>query len=427
MAETGGSGVGAPDAGRPSSPGGAPARQYLYGLDVLRVIAALFIVYRHFVQWTGFEGHPLGFRDAVNDLVVAPLRLNPHLGMVGLLSLFLISGLVITYVTGSERPGQFLLRRSFRLLPAFWVAVLVMWCLVGLGVSQGARADTPADLNSLLGSLTLANFFLTEQKIVLSVTWTLTIQFGFYLFIAATIPLARTRPWLPPAVAAVLVGVGLLLTPVVETDTLSQVRTVLTYLPVLFIGQLISLVRSGRLGPVVGTALGTAHYLLFVGAGLGHDTLPDGPSSERTLLIMVLVTVLLLRARGGLARARPVSVLAKRTYAVYLAHIPAGFPILRWVTAETNALLGVLCAVLATAVAAEALYRFVEMPVHRWYRRRERARRAPTPSVAPGSDHGERPSAEDARVVRDVVTEGPAPGGRTDVRADTRRDDPVAD
>ncbi|APU12173.1 MULTISPECIES: acyltransferase family protein [Actinoalloteichus] len=359
----------------PPSPNPASTRQYLYGLDVLRAVAALFIVYRHFMDWTATRGLPLDFRDAVND-TMASLRLLPNLGMVGLSSLFLISGLVISYVTEKETPGQFLARRAFRLLPAFWIAVVVSWLLVLAGFFPGGNPDMTANGNSLIGSLTLANHFLTEQNVVLPVAWTLTLQFSFYLFTAAMIRPGRGRPWLGPVIAGVIIAIALALTVETPTATLNHLRTMATFLPVLFIGQCISLVRSGRLRASAGLAVGGGHYLLFIWGGLNHETIPYGEPVERTLLMMILLTVLLLGTSGGLARSRAVREVAKRTYSIFLIHMPVGFAVLAALSPRVGAGVAVLAAVLVSAVCAELLYRLVELPVNDWYRRRERDRAA---------------------------------------------------
>ncbi|ASO17745.1 peptidoglycan/LPS O-acetylase OafA/YrhL [Actinoalloteichus hoggarensis] len=366
----------------PPPPSPAPKRQYLYGLDVLRAVAALFIVYRHFMDWTATRDLALDFRDAVND-TVASLRLLPNLGMVGLSSLFLISGLVISYVTEKETPGQFLVRRAFRLLPAFWVAVVISWLLVLIEVFPGGNPAMTADANALIGSLTLANHFLTEQNVVLPVAWTLTLQFAFYLFTAAMIRPGRDRPWLGPLIAGLIIGIALALTMETPTATLNHLRTMATFLPVLFIGQCISLVRSGRLRPSAGIAVGAGHYLLFIWGGLNHETIPYGDPVERTVLLMTLLTVLLLGANGGLARSRAVREVAKRTYSIFLIHMPVGFPILEFVSPHAGAGMAVVAAILVSGVCAELLYRLVELPVHDWYRRRERDRHARRRDAAP--------------------------------------------
>ncbi|WP_016701083.1 acyltransferase family protein [Actinoalloteichus spitiensis] len=368
----------APAVAVPEATPARPDRRYLYGLDALRILAALFIIYRHVGEWLWANGFRWPVDAWMGEAFREPLRLNTFFGFVGLSTLFLISGLVITYVTDRERPVQFLLRRASRLLPAFWAAVCVAWVLVALGLVS-ALGDAAADLNSLFGSLTLANFFLSEQRIVLGVTWTLTVQLTFFVYVGLTLPWGRRWPWLPPAVAATALSVALSLVNTIDGIPAYHLRTILTYLPVLFVGQLVSLVRSGRLGAGVGVPLGAVHFLLFVRAGLTSELIPSGDGHVRTLLITTLVVVLLLSADGRLARSRLVGAVARRTYALYLIHVPVGFAVLGLLAPHAHLAVALPVALLAMGGAAELLHRYVELPCHRRYRAWER-RRGPAPA-----------------------------------------------
>ncbi|AUS78734.1 hypothetical protein C1701_10555 [Actinoalloteichus sp. AHMU CJ021] len=373
----------APAVAVPETTSPRPERRYLYGLDALRILAALFIIYRHVGEWLWANDLRWPVDAWLGDAFREPLRLNTFFGFVGLSTLFLISGLVVTYVTDRERPVQFLLRRAARLLPAFWVAVCVAWVLVAFGL-VAALGDAEADLNSLLGSLTLANFFLSEQRIVLGVTWTLTVQLTFFVYVGLTLPWGRRWPWLPPAVAAMALSVALSVVNTIDGIPAYHLRTILTYLPVLFVGQLVSLVRSGRLGAGVGVALGAAHFLLFVRAGLTSELIPEGEGHVRTLVITTLVVVLLLSADGRLVRSRLVGAVARRTYALYLIHVPVGFAVLGLLAPRAHLAVALPAALVAMGAAAELLHRCVEMPCHRWYRAWERRRGAGGVPPPPG-------------------------------------------
>ncbi|AOS60916.1 acyltransferase family protein [Actinoalloteichus hymeniacidonis] len=347
-----------------------PARRYLYGLDLLRVIATMLILFRHLAGWVA-SNHPDDWLAGalVNGLLAEPLSLNTNLGMMGLTTLFLISGLVVTYVTAKEEPGQFLLRRMARLLPAFWVTVLVFWILIMVGVSRGANQD----LLSLAMNIGFIGFV---GPLVLAVTWTLSIQLTFYFFTAATLRIGRSHAWLPPVLGAVAIWFVLLIVTDTNVDPAHQIRTIATYLPVLFIGQLISLWAAQRLAARTAIALGLGHGLLFVWAGMNHESMPSGAATERTLLLVVLITLLLLGAKGRFVRSKWIAALAKRSYAIYLVHLNVSYPVLRATVAELGLTLGMIIALLAVAVVTELLYRFVEVPVYNRFRRWESARAA---------------------------------------------------
>lgn len=347
--------------------------KYMHGLDLLRVLLAVVVVYNHYAGWMRSVDEPWGARQAVDGLLVDPFHLNPNLGFVGVSTFMLISGLVVTQVSFRESGGQFLGLRAARLLPALWIVTVVGWAFAAL---RWVNINRIPDVDDLFWNLLLVQYAVPKTAEVLAVVWTLVVQMVFYLFVAATIPLLRKRPWLPPALSVALVSVLLSVTPPDDPEPATAVRMIATFLPVLFIGQLITLVRLGKLPTGAGVAFGTLHFLLFVQADLTSDTWPNGQAYPRTLLIVVLLVLLALRADGRLVRSPVIATIAKRTYAVYLVHIPISFALFHVLNPVVGPWLAVAVAVLCVAVASELLYRFVEDPVARWYRRRTQARTA---------------------------------------------------
>ncbi|MQA11521.1 MAG: acyltransferase family protein [Pseudonocardiaceae bacterium] len=344
---------------------------YMHGLDVLRVICSIAVVYNHLANWARLNEHGFLVADAVEGGIIGPLHLNELAGFIGVGAFLLISGVVVTHVAFAERPSQFVARRGVRLMPALWVAVLIAWLLVTNGLLS---ANQPADADDLWKNALLLNFSIPDSSSVLGVTWTLTVQVVFYAFLAACIPLLRRWPWLPAAIAASGISVLISFTNTVDSIPMHHLRTIVTFLPVVFIGQLVSLVRKRKINPLAGVALGAVHFWLGVRAVLTWEDTPDGPGYARTLLLLLLILVLCSKASGRIARARWVSVLAKRTYAIYLLHVPMAFPVLRLLTPEIGFGWAILVSLLAIAVGAELLYRFVEQPIAGAYRHWERRR-----------------------------------------------------
>ncbi|MFJ5987736.1 acyltransferase family protein [Lentzea sp. NPDC092896] len=346
---------------------------YMHGLDFMRVLLSVVVIYNHYAGWMQVGNEPWGASEAVDGVLIGPLHLNPNLGFVGVSVFMLISGLVVTQVSFRETTGQFLGARAARLLPSLWIATLLAWAFASW---QWVNINRIPDFDDLFWNLLLVQYAVPETAQVLAVVWTLIVQVVFYLFVAATIPLLRRWPWLPPALSVALVSVLLSITPPDNAAPSTAVRMIATFLPVLFIGQLISLVRLGKLPAGAGVAFGTLHFLLFVQADLTSKVWPNGQAFPRTLLIVVLIMLLAIRADGKLVRSPVVAAIAKRTYAVYLVHIPISFALFHVITPAVGSWLAVAFALLCVAVASELLYRFVEDPVARWYRRRTKARTA---------------------------------------------------
>lgn len=357
-----------------------PRPGYLHGLDVLRIVASVAVVYTHTRDWFATGGQRWRFDEAFTAAVLGPLHLDAYLIPFAISTFFLVSGLVVTYAAQRERPGRFLARRMVRIVPSMWLVLLVVWIVARAGVPIGVPGEV--SVGTLLTNLTLTNFFFSGHPGLDLVTWTLVVQVAYYLFVAATLPLLRRWPWLPPAISVALVSV---LLSVVRTETplaMHTTRIVVSLLPVLFIGQLIALVRLRRLHPLAGTAYAIAHWLLLVRGDLTSDFTPAVPGYAQMVVCIALLAIVCSRMSGGLVAARWIRGAANRTYAVFLVHVPVLYLTPHLVSTPAGTTLAFLVAMTGTAVTADLLYRFVEVPSVRWYRRwenrgRNSAERAP--------------------------------------------------
>jgi len=108
---------------------GVGATGRLMSLDALRCLAVLLVIFRHaegLIQTSDSWLRPL----------VEPIARMGWMGvdLFFVLSGFLVSGLLFSEMdrTGTIRPGRFLIRRAFKILPSFWVyigfvALLAAW------------------------------------------------------------------------------------------------------------------------------------------------------------------------------------------------------------------------------------------------------------------------------------------------------------
>jgi exopolysaccharide production protein ExoZ len=343
--------------------------RYLHGLNALRVLASVAVVYDHFRGWFASGQQRWTFDEDVVEPVLGPLRLHSLVGTFGIATFFIVSGIVITYAAQRESPGRFAARRAVRIVPAMWVVLLLVWVLARVDVPVGVAG--PVDVGDLFANLTLANFFFSGHVGLNLVTWTLAVQIGYYVIVAATIPLQRRWPWLPPALAVTLVSV--LLSVVHDESSVAghMVRVIVTFLPILFIGQVIALVQLGRLHPLAGTAYGVLQWLLLVRADMTSDLTPAIPGYGRMVVCIALLVIVCCRLSGGLVAGRWTRGMAGRTYAVFLVHVPVLYVTPHLLSTTTGTTSAFFVATAGTAVVAELLYRFVEAPGVRWYRRWE--------------------------------------------------------
>ena len=354
--------------------------RYLHGLNILRILASVAVVYDLFRGWWASGGQRWTFDEKASAHVLGPLHLESMLAAFGVGTFFLISGLVTTYAAQREGPGRFAARRAVRILPLLWVILLLVWIAARAGLPVGV--SQPVDVGDLFANKTLANFFFSGHPGLDLVTWTLAIQISYYVFACATIPLLRRWPWLPPALGVALVSVLLSLVHVESTPATHMLRVIITFLPILFIGQLIALVQLGRLHTLAGLAYGILQWLLLVRADITSDLTPAVPGYGRMVVCIALLVIVCCRLTGGLVAGRWAKVVADRTYSVFLVHVPVLYVTPHLLSTTTGTTPAFLVAIVATVVLADLLYRFVEAPVVHWYRKwenrgRNSAERAP--------------------------------------------------
>lgn len=352
----------------------ATSTRYLHGLDVLRVLASISVVWVHTRDWFTSGQQSWWLHDTARTVVLDPLRMTQLLAGFAVSTFFVISGLVVTRAAAKEGIGRFFARRAVRIVPALWLVLLAVWIAARAGLPVAVQGAGELDTGALVANLTLANFFTTGNPGLDLVTWTLTVQVAFYLYVGFTIPLLRRWPWLPPALGVTMVSVLLSVINTEDTPALHTTRVILTLVPILFIGQLIALVQAGRLHPLAGLGYGLAQLLLLVRADITSDITPANPGYPHIVGWLVLLTIILSRVDGKFLRSRWLSAVAARTYAIFLVHVPVLYLTPHLLSTGAGTTAGFFVALGGTTVTAELLYRFVEAPVVRWYRRWEGSR-----------------------------------------------------
>lgn len=169
----------------------SPRALYFAGLDYLRFIAALLVVYYHLGYWIAVPG------TAINEISGLPAR-SVHLalaesGWVGVEVFFVISGFVIAQSASRRSAAGFLVARALRLYPAILFTVPVVTLLLYLRTLEPADGLPARLLNSLL--------IAPRGPWIDNVFWTLGIEVIFYALVAAV--LALHRPSLRHAIVAI--------------------------------------------------------------------------------------------------------------------------------------------------------------------------------------------------------------------------------
>jgi len=162
--------------------GGTPGSRQIHGIDLLRFLAATFVMFYHlaFCSYANVTspGHP-------SAALFKPLSVFADLantGWVGVQIFFVISGFVIAYTANGRSPASFASSRVVRLVPGVWIcAALTVPALLYLG-------DEPA-LAAYKFLRTVS--FTPTPPWVAGPYWTLFIEIAFYSVIFLTLCLNK--------------------------------------------------------------------------------------------------------------------------------------------------------------------------------------------------------------------------------------------
>ena len=163
----------------------ATAGRYVF-LDYLRAIAAWLVVWDHLANiFPRGQGLAFGPADWVRRNVTGPLGVIQDFGWFGVALFFLSSGFIISDRARVEGVFKFVVRRVLRIYPMLAVAILLS-CLFVVAKEQ-------VTMRNVLLNLTLANYLMVPQVVLVGVAWTLIIEVVFYALTAAT-QFARNSP-----------------------------------------------------------------------------------------------------------------------------------------------------------------------------------------------------------------------------------------
>jgi len=173
--------------------GGLFGGERLEGLDVLRAIAAMLVVFYHL-----FELGP----PALKSFLLWPP--NPY-GWVGVDLFFVLSGFFIGRLVlqpSTFRPGAFFVRRALRILPAYYFSIIV----IVLFLQAGRLFSVDGWWHLVSHVFLFHNLIPSHHGSINGVYWTLGVEWQFYLLMLLAAPvLRRPRAFLAVALAALAI------------------------------------------------------------------------------------------------------------------------------------------------------------------------------------------------------------------------------
>ena len=170
---------------------GTPRTQLL-SIQYLRGLAALSVLVTHALQW------PL------TEMNIVLLKT----GRLGVDVFFVISGFIITTIAGDGRfnPKEFLVRRAFRIVPAYWAATLLI-TILAVAIPTQFRTTIPT-IEGLIKSLLFIPSLEPKAPLLL-LGWSLNFEAFFYLLFASLFFLkSEARTLVLLGIFALLIATG---------------------------------------------------------------------------------------------------------------------------------------------------------------------------------------------------------------------------
>ncbi|MBU9581648.1 acyltransferase family protein [Burkholderia multivorans] len=201
--------------------------EHFYHVDAMRAVAVILVIWTHYAERFASLA---GSQHALDTL-----QRSLNFGRVGVVIFFAISGMLIpTSLHGPVRAGtkRFLVRRFFRLYPAYWFALpagyVVHWYLFGRQM----------DIRGFLANLTMMPAAFGES-LILPHGWTLETELYFYgacLVLFWCGALHRMRALCLVSIGLCLLFVSALKLQLIPADVLSQYKTLPYHLAIMFWG-----------------------------------------------------------------------------------------------------------------------------------------------------------------------------------------------
>ncbi|HET9624288.1 MAG TPA: acyltransferase [Kofleriaceae bacterium] len=353
----------------------------LYNLHLLRVIAALGVVYFHTTSSAG-------------------LKLDWDIGSRGVDVFFVISGFIIAYI-GSSNAEQFFRRRLIRVAPFYWAATLCVFAMVV--VSPASFRSATSDVAHLISSLLFVphtNPITQEMHPTLELGWSLNFELFFYVVFALALRISQR--WSP------LISVGWIILFVLAIHGFAANNDIMNFYarPIVLefcygIGVFYLFAwctaHKARLAAVPGLKL--LLIAVFVGSlvALGvleehyRDTIPRYLVAGIPSFFIVTSALLLERLYGLTTKNKLIYLLGEASYIIYLVHPYIVFTVLRVGLKHADRFSSPVLAVLIvgllalTSAIAIAVHVWFEKPVMAFLRGKLTAPRAPRAPALPAS------------------------------------------
>ena len=278
----------------------------LYGLQMLRAIAAFVVIVRHTLEMS------YGSAGRFSPPWIATS------GGAGVDLFFVISGFIMVYVSfppgrSPDSPKDFIVKRATRIFPLYWICSAAIIAISAVGFLRNMDIDLSVIVNSI--------FLLPGNKLVF-VAWTLSYEVYFYLIFSICLASGKMHFTAITAIVAMVLGIvfGRQIPDRVFADFVSS-PLVLEFCFGIVLALLFSVGGKWRVRPIV-SMLG---FLAIAVASI-VAVHPEGLSEASRVIFWGLPATLIVAAFLNVGRpqswaGRAAVLLGDASYALYLTHI----------------------------------------------------------------------------------------------------------
>jgi peptidoglycan/LPS O-acetylase OafA/YrhL len=282
-----------------------PNQRYAF-VDYLKVIATFTVVIAHKFEaerdWIFSEGV---FQSEFFD----PVQYFLTTGGGGVILFFMISGFLITKATMRETVRQFLVRRAMRILPLYWLAIII---LLISGRLKLVATETA-------GSFSLLGDFWNSKLVLGGVDWTLRLEILFYIF-AATILYClvnQTKKFWGRALLAFLPIILLVIPNYPNGWTLGYPAI---FLPMFIPGVAVAIYDFNRNRLFLFIGILSAYIISYFNMFRYRSDLRDqGYITYSVIALFIFIVAFSLKER--IPEIRSVKLIANISYPIYLSHL----------------------------------------------------------------------------------------------------------
>lgn len=342
-----------------------------YWLDLARSLAILLVLWDHIVGGASdTSGKNWPPNSVVNLFVFQPLGITQWGGFLGVSLFFLISGYIITMTSQAESHYTFAIRRILRIFPPLALAVIVAALIAKFEIWGNSATFT---LTDIFLNMSLINYLVIPQIILVGVAWSLLVEVTFYLMTFFLLPIIHSKKYSSyfPILIILISAVMIWASRQTNSDSFFLFSVSFLYVPLLAIGASIAILEARNISIwMLITSISFAWVVFLYGTyNFYPQFLNPNNSYPISAIYSVFIFILLWLLRLKLHENKTITFIAKSSYSTYLFHGVISVPLMMWLLQFTNFTFALIVTMITTFGVVLVSYICVEKPFQKLSRK----------------------------------------------------------